>query len=204
MADKYPINCIDSYGPKTHMTEAQLCENFQNAVSSFPEAFKKGDSELDHHWRFSPTSPKTTSNSQSTTNPSSDIHSRAVTTRSCFYRSVNVFMVTWDGDYNQKWYDEEMKWASRKLDILAKTYHYKTEHIVLDDKDINPIETLTKIVQNAIANKTKDDLVIFVYSGHGKQGEYLSDRKDIPEDIKAELGEEAELLLCGKKQLPSV
>lgn len=120
--------------------------------------------------------------------------------RSSFYLSVTAFIVTWDGDYDQEWYKEEMKWASRVLDVFEKTYHYKTERIVLDDKDINPVETLTKTIHNTTANKTNDDLVIFVYSGHGKQGDrdYRPDLKDVPEHMKTELEEEAELLLCGK------
>lgn len=120
--------------------------------------------------------------------------------RSSFYQSVTAFVVTWDGDHDQEWYNEEMKWASRMLDVFGKTYHYKTERIVLDDKDIDPVATLTKTIHNTTANKTNDDLVIFVYSGHGKQGDrdYRSDLKDVPEHMKTELEEEAELLLCGK------
>lgn len=120
--------------------------------------------------------------------------------RSTFYQSVTAFVVTWDGDFDPEWYKEEMKWAQRMLDVFAKTYHYKTERIVLDDKDINPPATLTKAIHDATANKTENDLVIFVYSGHGKQGDraYRSDLKDKPEHLKTELEEEAELLIAGK------
>lgn len=121
-------------------------------------------------------------------------------TRSTFYQSVTVFIVTWDGDDDEHFYELEMQWTNRMADVFAKTYHYKVERVILLDKDINPLETLSQIVQNVTANKTNDDLVIFVYSGHGKQGDrdYRSDLKNVPEHKKTELEEEAELLLAGR------
>lgn len=119
--------------------------------------------------------------------------------RASSYSSVTVFIVTWDGDHDRDWYEVEMKWTKRMADVFSKTYLYNVERVVLLDKDINPQDTLLKTIQNVTANKTEADLVIFVYSGHGKQGEtdYRSDRKDLPEHMKTELREEAELLLCG-------